>query len=272
MDWLSVFILDAQTGEILVKSDRKVDVVDCLRFSPDGERVVYSGGCARIVVSDARTGATFCELLGHEGEKTTVCYLPDGKRIASGSGDGTIRIWEVDSDAHAEILQRHDGLARHEEDPIVDLEFLDVGKRLLSVSVGGVCIWDGQSGIRLEEFATVAVSSRYSKFARRCAQFCPSFDERPASLEIWDPRTGEVAWNFQWEERSFCSFDLSPNGRKVGFTDEMRGKGHVIRIFDVSAGNELASLKGHDGQINDVRFSANGLYIATASDDHTVRI
>ncbi|HUG66129.1 MAG TPA: hypothetical protein VMM76_00150 [Pirellulaceae bacterium] len=88
-------------------------------------------------VSDARTGATFCELLGHEGEKTSVCYLPDGNRIASGSWDGTIRIWEMESDVNATILQRHESIARY-DDEIVHLAYLAAGKKIMSVAKGGL--------------------------------------------------------------------------------------------------------------------------------------
>tara|TARA_B100000676_G_C18012571_1_gene807602 strand:+ start:447 stop:833 length:387 start_codon:yes stop_codon:yes gene_type:complete len=34
---------------------------------------------------------------GHEGEVFSVAFSPDGKTIASGSSDGTVRIWDVET-------------------------------------------------------------------------------------------------------------------------------------------------------------------------------
>jgi WD40 repeat protein len=269
LDHERIFILDAKTGEILVRTVQPAEGVDCICFSPDGERVVYSGEGGPIVVSDARTGATCCQLLGHdlfEWHTTTVCYLPDGKRIASGSSDGTIRIWAVDSEAPAANLV---GVVAEETEQIA---FIDAGKRILSVSTEQLCIWDGQNGIRVKEFQSTGARSPIPTYARICAQFWPSSNEHPASLRVWEPWSHEVVWHRKWKDCLSCSFDLSPNRKTIAFTELRRGSKYVVRIFDIAHGKELFKLKGHDDEINDVRFSTNGVQIATASSDFTARV
>ena len=42
---------------------------------------------------DAETGACVKTLEGHDDEVNSVCFSPDGCRLASGSSDRTLRLW-----------------------------------------------------------------------------------------------------------------------------------------------------------------------------------
>ena len=68
----------------------------CACYSPDG-RCVASGGshdCA-VRVWDAATGRELRKYEGHQGKVTAVVFFPDGKRLASASEDGTVRVWRA---------------------------------------------------------------------------------------------------------------------------------------------------------------------------------
>ena len=60
----------------------------------------------------------------------------------------------------------------------------------------------------------------------------------------------------------------TPDGNHVAFT----GGIGTVRIWDVSTGEEVLTLKGHTGAVNSVTFSADGKLIATASVDGTAKI
>jgi len=74
-------------------SARDSDWVNCVKFTPDGKRLV-TGGMA-VKVWDPVSGACLKIYEGHTDEIQGVDVSPDGKYIASASSDKTIMIWAL---------------------------------------------------------------------------------------------------------------------------------------------------------------------------------
>ena len=53
-----------------------------------------------------------CPLTGHSNSVTLVSWSPDGKRLASGSYDNTVRIWEVATGKELSQLKAHSDVVR----------------------------------------------------------------------------------------------------------------------------------------------------------------
>ena len=47
-------------------------------------------------------------LEGHAHAVNSVCFSPDGRRVASGSEAGTVRLWDVETGACVRTLEGHD--------------------------------------------------------------------------------------------------------------------------------------------------------------------
>jgi WD40 repeat protein len=64
-------------------------------FRPDGKLVTGGGyGRQRVALWDPSTGHRLGSLSGNVGVVTDVAFSPDGSKLATTSGDGTLRLWD----------------------------------------------------------------------------------------------------------------------------------------------------------------------------------
>src|SRR5262249_51111528 len=64
-------------------------------FSCAGGREILSDDDKAVLMWDARTGRQVRRFEGHEHLVMSLALAPDGKTLASGSADGTVRLWDV---------------------------------------------------------------------------------------------------------------------------------------------------------------------------------
>ncbi|XP_049894438.1 WD repeat-containing protein 1 [Epinephelus moara] len=72
--------------------------VNCVRFSPDGQRFVTAGADGQIFLYDGKVGEHVGSLGGekaHKGGIYAVCWSPDSSQLISASGDKTVKLWDV---------------------------------------------------------------------------------------------------------------------------------------------------------------------------------
>jgi WD40 repeat protein len=94
-------------------------------------------------------------LEGHSYWVTSVAFSHDSARLASASGDRTVKIWDAHSGACLQTLKGHGG-------PVSSVAFSHDSARLASASYGStVKIWDAHSGVclqTLEGYSSIASS------------------------------------------------------------------------------------------------------------------
>ncbi|KAK3366322.1 HET-R [Lasiosphaeria ovina] len=199
-------------------------------------------------------------LEGHSDWVRSVAFSPDGQRLASGSYDGTVMIWDPASGQCLQTLEGH-------RDSVSSVAFSPDGQRLASGSNDEtVKIWDPASGQclqTLEGHSGWVSSVAFSPDGQRLAS--GSDDE---TVKIWDPASGQCLQTLEGHSGWVSSVAFSPDGQRLasGSYDK------TVKIWDPASGQCLQTLKGHSDSVRSVAFLPDGQRLASGSDDETVKI
>ncbi|EJD04815.1 WD40 repeat-like protein [Fomitiporia mediterranea MF3/22] len=202
------------------------------------------------------------ELTGNGGI-LSVALPADGTRVASGSWDNTVQIWDAESGRV--IFGPFEG---HEED-VHSVAFSPDGVRVVSGSRDkSIRIWDVESGQMIhgpmkghdDEVLSVAFSPDGKRVASGSAD---------KTVMVWYVESGQAIKRFKGHEDTVRSVAFSPDGTRVasGSADD------TIRIWDIESGQTVCSaLEGHSSIVTSVAFSHDGTRIVSGSWDYTFRI
>src|SRR5262249_37656696 len=158
-----------------------------------------------VTVWDVESRKQVGKLLGHEFAVLCIAFSPDGKTIATGAVEATIRLWDADTGAEIKVLRGHG-------DRVECLAFSPDGKTLLSGGLHGpVGFWDVEEG---RETARLGCAPRASAIP-------------PPKAGDDDPAKGEVAagpWGFS---RSVRAVRFTPDGATL----LVGGGPRTLRLF-----------------------------------------
>ncbi len=199
-------------------------------------------------------------LRGHLSSVYSVTFSPDGKMLASGSKDKTIKLWNPKTGQEIRTLRGH-------ASQILSVAFSPDGKTLASGSEDNtIKLWNLQTGqeIRTLRGHSSSVSSvSFSPDGKVLAS--GSFDN---TIKLWNLQTGQQIRTLAGHLSLVYSVAFSPDGGTLasGSYD------NTVKLWNLTTGKEIYSLTGHSSWIFSVAFSPDGETLASGSMDKTIKL
>ncbi|MCJ1307514.1 hypothetical protein MMC25_001160 [Agyrium rufum] len=200
------------------------------------------------------------EIKGHADSVRAVAFSPDGKQIASGSSDHTIRLWDSATGTAVRTLKGHSS-------SVIAVVFSPDGKQIASGSSDDtIRLWDSATGTAVRTLKGHSSSVTAVVFSPDGKQIASGSADQ--TIRLWDSATGTAVRTLKGHSSSVLAVAFSPDGKQIasGSADQ------TIRLWDSATGTAVRTLKGHSSSVLAVAFSPDGKQIASGSADQTIRL
>ncbi len=269
-----------------------------VEFDHDGSRIVTGGYQGEIHVWTVPDGRRLHTLRGHRDTVQGLAWL-DEQTLVSGADDGRIIVWDLDTEqpgrtvrtadvtALIDIPRRRELVSGHSDGQVrrwsyPNLSLLGsyrMGGRVLSVAARSdgeqLAVSNNREEVvlltpsltlirRLPTAGKDALELRYSPDGRQLAAGT-WFD-----LHFWDLATGALTVKETEHIGALISVDYTPDGTQL--VSLGRHTDSKIRLLDLQSGQLTRRLASHDYCGYSVRVGPHGRFVASVSDDESVRL
>jgi WD40 repeat protein len=267
---------DGRTGqEIAVLRGHVGPINGHATFSPNGTRLVTASDDRTLRLWDASSGDLITVLRGHHDRVGPPMFTHDGARLISPSADGTVRIWDMK-------LAERNGVLRGHRSFVYDVAFHPDGEEVASVAWDGTArLWDPTSGrqtglLQYKSRIKSAVADSNDPHIMTAVTYSPdgarlATADRALGVALWKTASAEIeriwsgstgAWNLDGR------IDFSRDGRLMAAASQAG----PVRLWDLTTGEKVAELGGHQGGSGDVAFAPDGATLASTGLDGTIRL
>jgi len=263
----SIAMVDINTGDELKRFECHHEWVTAAAMDENGQRCIIGSFDGSLKVWDLVTGEEEQRLDGHVGPINTVTIFEDGRQALSASYDG-IKIWDLESSrevasqgsltAIAISNDGHHALTASDTRYAIDR----------SQAETFLTVWDLDAGIITHKHK---LGGHYwindlALFKHGLRAICASMYSQQ-SLTIFDLKTGKSLIPIPYRH-SALAVEVFDDDKKV----ISGGEDNALKVWDLEAFVEIATLEGHTNEINAVALFDDGRRAISASNDRTLKI
>ena len=223
-----------------------------------------------IILSELSTPSKRTTLPGHKGVISGLHFLSGGKTLISGSRDGTIKVWDLNTSKVQKQWEVRDSVTCLRLSPDSRL-LAGVARAEKESTRDTLMLWKMPGGEQLPEQLTP--NSRIDNFAfsgdgRTIAATC---SERHVLL--WRSYVKAVSTLKGAGQKEAWSVAFSPDSQTlaVGYDDEAGFNSQTLKTWDVQSGTELTNLP-HGAMVTGLAYLPDGYTLASAGYDRQVQL
>jgi WD40 repeat protein len=199
---------------------------------------------------------------GYKAYINFVVVTPDGKQLISGSADGIIKVWNLQTGIELFTLKGH-------TQAVTGLTVTPNNKLLVSASLDKTLkIWELKTGQELftckghtKKIMTVSVTPD-GKWAISGSQ--------DKTLKIWDLKTGQELFTLKGHLAPVLAIAVTPDSKRVisgsgvNFADSFRNL-NSIKVWDLETKQELFTMKGFVNTVSTLVVTPDGKQLISGS-------
>jgi len=281
------------------------DIVMDIIFTPNGNQFLSCSRDGTIKLWDIYTGRIIRMFSGHQDTVMTIAFVSEeerprdeqrprldeagqptaqptiryGRQIISGSTDGTIKIWDLNSGRELRTFSLRQDKIPKKFSPDGRLVILSPYDRREDDQ--SIIIWDIQRGREIRTFSEQTGFYSSVEFSPDGIQlitgstttdFNTVFDENgffnnsiifsDIFIKLWDIETGRILKTFAGHSYLFYPITFNSDGNQI-----LSSSDDKIKLWDVATGNEIRTYSGNSNSVRSVAFSSDGKHLLSGSFD-----
>lgn len=239
----TIKLWDFETGDYERTMKGHTDSVQDVALDKDGKLLASCSADMSVKLWDFQTYECIKTMHGHDHNVSSVTFLPTSDYIVSSSRDKTIKMWEVQTGFCVRTYTGH-------------REWVRMVRVSLDGNLLASCSNDQTVRVWVAGGKDVKMEMRDHDHVVECV--------------AWAPEAATQAINEAAREAS--GGDNKNSGSYPGPFLASGSRDKTIRVWDVSSGQCLFSLQGHDNWVRGITWHPGGKYLLSASDDKTLRV
>ncbi|XP_064388937.1 transcription initiation factor TFIID subunit 5-like isoform X1 [Halichondria panicea] len=211
-------------------------------------------------IMDLSSGSDVRQLIGHNGPVFSTSFNPDNSFLISGSEDGTVRLWSLQTFSALVCFKGHNY-------PVWSVQFSPTGFYFVSGSHDRTArVWS------TEHIQPIRILAGHLSDVD-CCQFHPNGNyiatgSCDRSVRLWDILSGQCVRIFTGHKGSIQTLAFSPDGKYLASA----GADKRILIWDIGSASQQCELRGHKDTVYQLVFSRDGALLASGGGDNTVKL